>query len=185
MKLAVAVLAGILAATLTGCDSARPRSSPEATASPSPTAAPIDTGNWVIGDIEVNQMDGTKRQTISTGDVGTRIVICFKNGKLCGGNSFGVFITSPCWVVGGYEPYTNFERVIRIKFDNGKPLNDTWGISDDHSAIGPHAPKQFIEQLKKHQSLAVEFGCDRGDDTVVRYKIQKLQVALDSAGLKL
>lgn len=181
------ILSAVLTAILmVGCDSAGPPNpSTDKKSVPAQEVAKPDTGAWHIYEPDISPIDGTRTLRLSTGGDGSKLYICSANGKLCGGGKIGVFVTSPCWVVGGDEFGEQYERRVRLRFDSDKFIVDTWGISDDHEAIHPHAPKQFISTLKKHKTLAVEFGCDRSDSGVVIFNLQGLQAALDAAGLKL
>ena len=183
LTIAVRVFLGIM--SLSGCNSSPPPATLQ-TENPKPITQEqkLDIGAWYIQEPRISPIDGTKTQMLSTGPVGRRLVLCFENGKLCGGNNIGVFVTSPCWVDGGEETGTRYKRRVRLRFDMDKFLVEIWGISDDHRGIFPYSPKNFISSLKTHKSLAVEFGCDRSDSDVVTFDIHGLQAAIESAGLK-
>jgi hypothetical protein len=185
MKVPLRVTAGVVLAIIlqTGCTSPPPDLPAETAKPPSQERKP-DIGTWDIQGPQVNPIDGTKTQFLSTGSVGSRLVLCFENGRLCHGSSVGVYVTSPCWVDGGEELGTRYKRRVRLRFDEDKFLVETWGISDDHHGIYPYSPKNFISSLKRHKRLAVEFGCARYDSDVVTLDIQGLQAAIESAGLK-
>jgi hypothetical protein len=171
---------------LSGCSSPQPP--PPAVQVESPKPAPpeqkSDIGAWYIQDPEISPIDGVRTQLLSTGPIGTRLAVCFEDGKLCGGKHIGVFVTSPCWVDGGEEEGSFYRRQIRLRFDTDKFLVETWGISDDHHGVFPLSPRTFIASVKQHKSLAVEFGCDRSDSSVVTFEIQGLQAAIEAAGIK-
>ncbi len=191
MKLTPKFASGVFICTflLPGCNSPDPPdlrapSSPLVeNAKPVPQEQKREIGLWDIQEPKISPIDGRKTQMLSTG-TGSRLVLCFENGKLCGGSDAGVFVTSPCWVEGGEELGTRYQRRVRMRFDQDKFLTDTWGISDDHRGIFPHSPQTFISSLKRHKVLAVEFGCARYDSDVMTFSIDGLQAALDSAGLK-
>lgn len=127
-------------------------------------------------------IDGKVTQLLSAGDVGSKVVICFKDGRLCSHGSAAVFVTSPCFVEGTDSDYG---RKVRFKFDWDNNLYVAkWGITDDHRAIFPLSPNPFISNLKKHKTMQLEFGCASYDKSVFVYRIDGLQVALDSAHLK-
>jgi hypothetical protein len=145
-----------------------------------------DEGLWHIQNPSINPIDGVKTQFLTSEAVpGVRLVICFKNGRLCSHGSIGVYVTAPCWVDGGEELGARYKRRVRLKFDEDKFLVENWNISDDHHAIFPPSQGAFISSLKKHESLKVEFGCDRSDPgDVVTFFIGHLEAALDEAGLR-
>lgn len=169
---------------LSGCES--PHFSPSALQldNSASTTPKLDSG-WYIQQPEVNPIDGAKTQILYAGSLGSRLVLCFENGKLCSGNQAGVFITSPCVVDSDRDnDSTAYERSVRLRFDAERPQRETWGISDDRKGIFPHSPKTFIAELYKHKQVMVEFGCDTGDNDVLTYDIHNLQAAIESAGLQ-
>jgi hypothetical protein len=109
-------------------------------------------------------MDGAVTQRITTNGY-IHLVVCFKNGKPC---SVPVAVVPPsgCFIESNVEG-SSYSRRIRYKFDDGKPQTAVWGISDGHNGIFPHNSRAFIEELKKHKSFDVEFGCDESDPGVV------------------
>jgi hypothetical protein len=188
MKRTSRIAAGIFleAILLAGCNSPQPPALPVENAKAVPQEQKPDIGHWYVQEPKISPIDGTKTQMLSTETTGSRLVLCFKNGKLCGGDVAGVFVTAPCWVDGGEELGTRYKRRVRLRFDTDKFLVETWDISDDHHGIIPHSPKTFISTLKQHKSLALEFGCDRSDPgDVVIFDIQGLEAAIQSAGLRL
>jgi hypothetical protein len=138
------------------------------------------TGPWYIQKPTVNPIDGVKTQIIRTNEIGSNVVLCFRNGRLCG---VGVYISSPCWVDGGEEEGTLYKRRVRLRFDADQFLVETWNITDDHRAVFPRSPPTFIANLEKHKSLAFEFGCDRSDSYAETFDIHGLREAIESAGL--
>jgi len=183
MKLNPQFAAGVFLSIilLAGCNSSPPPTVQVENAKPVPQEHKPDMGLWHVQEPEISPIDGTKTQMLSTGITGSRLVLCFKDGKLC---DVGVFVTSPCWVEGGEELGTRYKRRVRLRFDEDKFLVETWAISDDHRGIFPFSPTNFISTLKRHKVLAVEFGCARYDSDVVTFYIDGLQAALESAGLK-
>lgn len=172
----------LLLLSLMACSSTPPARI-ASTARAAETEQKPDIGDWTIQDPKISPIDGVKTQFLYSGS-DPRLALCFENGKLCSRGSLPVFVTSPCFVEGGDEEGTRYERRVRLRFDTDKFLVETWGISDDHSGIYPHSPKTFISALKMHKSLALEFGCARSDSYVATFDIHGLQAALDSAGLK-
>ena len=74
---------------------------------------------------------------------------------------------------------STYSRRVRVKFDEERPTTEIWGIADNHNAIIPHGSQAFITKLKKHSSVAIEFGCADYDKDVVTMKIRGLQARLD------
>ena len=83
--------------------------------------------------------------------------ICFENGKLCGGKHVGVGVTVHGMLASeGYE--SEYSTPVRLKFDEEKPLSQTWGISDSHDTLFPYGrEKQFLNQIMQHNKLVLEF----------------------------
>lgn len=170
----------------TSCSSPPPPQSAQAQVSESaPQETKPDIGAWTIQTPQINPMDGTKTQLLSTGPLGVSLVLCFENGKICSGSSAGVFIAAPCVVESNVSgDVGEYERRIRVRFDTEKPQSELWGIVDDRKGILPLSDKNFLAELYKHKQLMVEFGCDAGDQDVFTYDIHNLQQAMESAGLK-
>jgi hypothetical protein len=181
--LAVLGVAIVFVLALTSCSSkpgspaSGPNSSsvPSATATPAPAATPRNA--WTVSSPQINAMDGVRSQYVSTGDA-IRVVLCFKNGKPCGGDLTSVDLRVPCWIDSD-EP-GSYHRKIRIRFDDEKPRVERWGITDNHKGLFPPSPPAFVAELKRHKTLLVELGCDSSDPgTVVTIDIQGLQESLD------
>jgi hypothetical protein len=52
----------------------------------------------------------------------------------------------------GYE--SEYSTPVRLKFDDDRPLRQTWGISDSHDTLFPFGrEKQFLTQLMQHNKL--------------------------------
>ena len=144
-----------------------------------------DIGAWDIEAPQINPMDGTKTQLLSTGPLGANLIVCFENGKLCSGRGVGAFIASPCIVEGNENgDEGTYERWIRVRFDAEPPQKELWGIGDGRKGIFPHSQKSFLAEVYKHKQLMVEFGCDQRDSDVLTYDVHNLQAAVESAGLK-
>jgi hypothetical protein len=141
-------------------------------------------GLWHIPPAHVDPIDGVKTQLLTLNvDPGINIVLAFDNGKLRSRKaSASVWITAPCIVEGSSETWEHTRRV-RMKFDDDKFIVENWGISDDRKAIFPHS-SNFISNMKRHKSVALELGCDRGDTYVVKAYVEHLQDAIDGAGLR-
>ena len=103
--------------------------------------------HWENSGVSVNAIDGATTEFLSLEstdadryDYGkldyARLRICFENGKLCGGNNVSVGVK-----VGGMVAPMNYERSkdtsVRLRFDDEKPVNQVWGISDSNDALFP------------------------------------------------
>jgi hypothetical protein len=173
------LLAGVLILDLTACSSAptsESTSSATASSTPAPTPAPTPRSDWRVSDPDINAMDGASTQFVSAGNT-IRLVLCFTNGKPCSGGVTSVDLRTPCWI--DSDDPGSYHRRIRIKFDDGKPRTESWGITDDHKSLIPPRPQAFVAELKQHKKFVVELGCDRSDPgTVVTIEIEGLQDAL-------
>lgn len=179
-----------LACLASGCqapDQSQEANPTQSVQSVSPTPTPI-AANWRIQAPEVNKMDGAVTQFISTGDLSSgnvEIVLCYKNGRPCGNDSVAIYVSSPCYVESStLEDFHQYQRRVRIKFDDGKLISAAWGITDNHMAVFPRSPGSFFSELNSHNKLLFEFGCDRSDAQVFEFNISHLKEALDQAGIK-
>ena len=85
--------------------------------------------------------------------------------------------------VGG--EYGEYETQVRVKFDEEKPLSQTWGIADSHDTLFPnHREAQFLAQILKHKKLIVEFAYYEQTPHVVTFNLTGLAESLNAAGLK-
>lgn len=124
-------------------------------------------------------MDGAVTKFLTTSGY-IHLVLCFKDKKPCS-VPVAVSIGQLNCVIESNVEGRSYSRRIRYKFDDGKPRTEVWGITDSRTAIFPHNPSAFVEDLKKHKTFAVEFGCDESDPGVVtNMSIQGLQASLDS-----
>jgi hypothetical protein len=145
------------------------------------SVAPPKAPSWRVEPPQVDVMDGSKRQYISTEYLGSDLELCFENGRPC---SVSVAVRAPGHCVVESNISGEFhERSVRLKFDDEKAIKQSWGIADNRKAIFPHSQRAFIASLKKHKTLWVEFGCDRDDNDTVFFDIDGLEVVLHSAGL--
>jgi hypothetical protein len=182
-KIALTIVLGFYGA-FSGCGSSQPQP-PAAVENAKPQKQTVDVGDWEIQAPEINPIDGTKTQFLSTGGIGDSLTLCFQNGKLCSGRYVGVFVASPCIVEGNEDnDSTTYERLIRLRFDAEQPRKEMWGIPRDRKGIFPHSQAAFVAELYKHKQLIVEFGCDIGDSSAITYDIHNLQAAIEVAGLK-
>jgi hypothetical protein len=79
------------------------------------------------------------------------------NGKLCEGKHVGAGVRVHGILASeGYE--SEYSTPVRLKVDEEKPLNKTWGISDSHDTLFPYGQeKQFLDQIMQHNKLVLEF----------------------------
>lgn len=123
---------------------------------------------WESSGVSTNAIDGTKTEFVSIEssdadgmDFGklhyAELRICFENGKLCGGQHVGVGVTVHGMLAPlGYE--SEYSTPVRFRFDDDRPLRQTWGISDSHDTLFPHGhERQFLTQLMQHHKLVLEF----------------------------
>lgn len=136
--------------------------------------------HWTVDDPEVNPMDHVVTQFVAN-DGPVRVVLCYKNGKPCAGDSVPLYIKGPghCFIESNvYDE--QYKRRIRVKFDDDeKPSTEIWGISTDHEALIPPFPS-FREI--NHKLMMLEFGCDESDSAVVTQDIEGLQEILNRNG---
>jgi hypothetical protein len=97
--------------------------------------------------VSVNAIDGTKSEFLSmesldadgidSGDLHyAAIKLCFDNGNLCHGNIIGAGIRVHGMLASlGYE--SEYSTPVRLKFDDGTPKRETWGMSEDHETLFP------------------------------------------------
>jgi hypothetical protein len=113
------------------------------------------------------------------------LTVCFKNGKLCGGQSVGVSIDVHGMVAPlGYEEGEEYSAHVRLRFDNEKPASETWGIADSHNALFPYGhEKQFLGQLLRHSKLFLEFSYYEQAPRTVTFDISGLAGKMKSDGL--
>jgi hypothetical protein len=83
--------------------------------------------------------------------------ICFENGRLCGGKNVGVGVTVHGMLTStGYD--SEYSTPVRLKFDDDKPVSQTWGLSDSRDTLFPYGREgQFLSQLTQHNQLVLEF----------------------------
>ena len=124
--------------------------------------------HWDDSGVSTNAIDGNKTEFLSleSSDADgmdfaklhyAELRICFENGKLCGGKHVGVGVTVHGMLASeGYE--SEYSTPVRLKFDEEKPLSQTWGISDSHDTLFPYGrEKQFLNQIMQHNKLVLEF----------------------------
>jgi hypothetical protein len=149
------------------------------TASVEPVSAPVaPPKHWTV-ESQTNPMDNVVTQFV-VNDESVKVVLCYVNGKPCSNHSVPIYIKGPghCFIEANVG---STSRRIRVKFDDGKPQIEVWGITDDHSALVPPL-HPFRENLMKHKRMMLEFGCDASDSAVVTSNIEGLQELLNPNG---
>lgn len=124
--------------------------------------------HWEDSGTSVNPIDGAKTEFLSMEstdpdgmDFGNLhyadLRICFENGKLCGGKHVSVGVTVHGMLASkGYD--SEYSTSVRLKFDDDKPMSQTWGISDSHDTLFPDGrEEQLLAQLTQHNKLILEF----------------------------
>lgn len=157
----------------------------------------VPTSSWQVQDPETNPIDGSKTHFLSLGSIEgdseshyisgigsipvqkstAKIVLCFRNGKLCAGSSIGARVG-----IDGFVPTDG--SPVRLKYDDGQPLRQQWAGSDSHSSLFPYGrEKQFVNSLLNHKTLYFEFSKYEEASQVVTFKIAGLADAMKQAGL--
>lgn len=141
--------------------------------------------HWEDSGTSVSAIDGVKTEFLSMestdpdgidfGDLHyADLRICFEDGKLCGGKHVAVGVTVHGMLASkGYD--SEYSTGVRLKFDDEKPMTQTWGISDSHETLFPDGKEeQFLSQLVQHNKLVLEFSY---------YEKAARTVSFDLAGL--
>jgi hypothetical protein len=106
-----------------------------------------------------------------------KIVLCFRNGKLCSGDSIGARIDIEGFV-------SSSEGSVRLRYDDSPPVKQNWSASDSHSALFPFGrERQFFAALLNHKRLYFEFSKYEESPQVVTFVINGLPEAMQQAGL--
>jgi hypothetical protein len=107
-----------------------------------------------------------------------KIVLCFRNGKLCGSSSIGARVDIDGFV-------STDGSTVRLKYDDGQPVREQWAGADSHNALFPYGrEKQFFSSLLKHKKLYFEFRKYEEAPQVVTFDVAGLAEAMGQAGLK-
>ena len=153
------------------------------------------TPHWYDTGVSTNAIDGTKTEHLMLESIDpdgmdygrlhyAELKICFKNGKLCGGDIVGVGVT----VHGMVSPlsYDSHHRTpVRLKFDDERPARETWGISDDKETLFPYGhEKQFLSELITHRKLILEFSYYEKAPTTITFELSGLGAQMKTAGLQ-
>jgi hypothetical protein len=150
--------------------------------------------HWESSGVSTNAIDGSKTQFLSIEstdadgmDFGNLhyadLRICFKNGKLCGGQSVRVGVSVHGMLASlGYE--SEYNTAVRFKFDDEKPIRQSWGIADSHEMLFPYGrEQQFITQLIHHNKLILEFSYYEKAPRTVTFEISGLADKVRSENL--
>jgi len=150
--------------------------------------------HWDDSGVSVNAIDGTRTEFLAIDssdadglDAGrlhfANLRVCFKNGKLCGGRSVGVAVA----VHGIVKPISyedNYSTSVRLKFDDEKPVSQSWGIADSHDALFPYGKeRQFLIQLLRHNRLVLEFSYYEQAPRTVSFELSGLTDKMKSIGV--
>ena len=175
------------------------RPTPETKEASTDSSASASVSPWRIQDPEISRMDGAKTQFLSTGSLEGKtedhyisglgnmplykstaeIVLCFRNGKPCGGTSIGARID-----VDGFV--SSDSGSVRLKYDDAQPVHQQWSASDSHDSLFPYGrDKQFLAALLNHKRLYFEFSKYEEAPQVVTFVIEGLPDAMQKAGLKI
>jgi hypothetical protein len=137
-----------LIATLTNSHTAKEATS---TASGSTNTQPEETSNWeevsktnsVTGEITTSaSLKGHDEQDIIVRQIGHKLECYIKTGEFLETN----------------DNLESNESTVQYKFDDGKVIKQSWGLSSDNMALFyPGNPKPFLEQMRRAKTLSFEF----------------------------
>lgn len=140
-----------------------------------PKTNPIDgvkTQNVILS---ANENSKDSRQAIT-------LTVSFDNGRLAT-KHVGIFVNA-----GGMVEPLSYEyqhsTSVRLKFDDEKPVRQTWTITDSDDALAPRDEKGFLTQLLNHQKLALEFSYYHEVPDAFTFDISGLSDVLEKAGLQ-
>jgi hypothetical protein len=152
--------------------------------------------HWDTLGARVNKMDGSRDQHVSVdaSDADGMVAgslhypelrLCFHNGKLCGGSDIGVMVAGHT-VIEPLDYERSHSTSVRIRFDDGRPVRQVWGISDDDRALFPYGhEKQFANELLTHKVLYVEFSYYQHSAHTVSFQLNGLQEMLATENLNI
>jgi hypothetical protein len=150
--------------------------------------------HWDDSGVSVNPMDGTKSEFLAMESLDAtdaqygslryaELRLCFENGKLCGGKDVGVAIEVH-GMLQSVDYDSEYSTLVRVRFGEGNPVRQTWGISDDHEALFPHGhEKQFASQLLQHNKLYIEFSYFEKAPRTISFDLAGLDDSMKSKGL--
>jgi len=151
--------------------------------------------HWYSTAASKNAIDGTENQFLSLdstdadgSDYGrlhyAELRLCFENRKLCGHRSVGVGVK----VHGMVSPLSydsTYSTPVRLKFDDEKPIRETWGISDSHDMLFPSGhEKPFLSQLIAHKKLVLEFSYYEKAPRTITFELSGLKKEIQADGLQ-
>ena len=154
--------------------------------------------HWEDSGVSTNAIDGTKTEFLSLEstdadgmDLGklhyAALRICFDNGKLCGNRHVvGVAVNVHGMIQPlGYGTGQRYSTPVRLKFDDEKPLSQTWGIADSHDALflSGHE-KQFLAQLVQHNKFILEFSYYEKAPQTLTFEVSGLADKMKSQNLE-
>jgi hypothetical protein len=116
--------------------SAQPESSPA-----TPTQA--SQNNWHINE-STSSIDGVKTTLLIDACGDHSIFIRFKGGQL------EAYVTTPEMVA--YD-----DTSVRVRFDDGKPIDQTWSRSEDYHALFSPSPRWFVSKLQASKKFYIEY----------------------------
>lgn len=135
------------------------------------------TGSWNIT-ADKNAMDNKLTTTAMMGVQQAVVIRCkgddlrkdlnCKNGHL------------DAYVVTG-EMVGNAQPSVRVKFDDGQPVRQTWSRSDDYRALFSPNPRQFVAQILKSKELYIEYPPYEKIPTTINLSVEGLMDSLDGS----
>ena len=131
-----------------GCSSAPVKNTqPSSTAEATPTATPAtEVKNWVASE-KTNPMDNAKEIMLladATNKSGAFLIVRFK------GKSLDVYVNTN-------EIVDDESSHVRIKFDSGNPLAQTWSRSTDYKAVFSPDPFALLTKLQSSSKFYIEY----------------------------
>jgi hypothetical protein len=114
------------------------------TASTSPAVPP--QSNWRINE-STGSMDGVHTTVIANGYGDQEIIIRFR------GKSLDAYITTP-------EMVGNDNQIVRVRFDDGKPISQIWSRTDDNKGLFSPDPRWLVAKLQTSKKFYIEYNPD-------------------------
>jgi hypothetical protein len=152
--------------------------------------------HWVDVGPFVSEMDGKATQLLAMQSIDpdgidfgklhyAELRLHFDDGQIRPGKHIAVGVN----VHGTVNPISmdsEYSTTVRLKFDDGRPRRETWGISDDRQMLFPYGKeKQFIGELLRHSVLIVEFSYFESAPRTIKFKLDGLAEIMNSQHLKL
>lgn len=123
--------------------------------------------DWESPQVSVDAM-GTKHERMEAMRDGHTLVV------RCTGRKLDAYIVSDTVVDSNGEGRAS----IRLKFDNDKPVSETWSESTDHRALFSANPLWFVQNLVNTNGLAFEYTPFERAATVVVFHTKDMPQAL-------